>query len=264
MKIACSSWSYHRSIERGQMTLMDVIEEASRLEFDGVEILCDHLPSQALADLAEVKRACAERFLEIAMFSGRGELSTPDDRRRTRAEVPAIGYWMDMCLFMGAPVLRILVGKAQELEAGGAELQAKVAAALSDIALMGQQRGIILAMENHGDTTAEQMLSLLSAVNSPWLKLMVDTGNFPPKKRVGPDTYSSIERCAPHAAFTHFKFYNIAPDGKDMEFDHDRIIRILCDAGYRGPLCLEYEGAEDERGAVERIAECMRGWKRLP
>ena len=258
MKTSTSSWSYHRLFDEKKMDLFGWLDECAALELDGVEPLTRDLPSTDAAVLRRVKRACADRFLTIAMLSAEGHLTTGDDAQRRR-DVEEIGKWMDVALYLGAPLVRFFCGKGSELEAGGKPLYAKVLAAMKEVAALGEQRGIVAALENHGGTTPDQLLSLHRDVNSPWLAFTLDVGNFPPTSRVGPETYESIQRCAPHAAIVHAKFFNVREDGRDADFDWDRIHGILKGAGFRGFLSVEYEGANaDEAGCLRRIAPYLK------
>ncbi|HUS47232.1 MAG TPA: sugar phosphate isomerase/epimerase family protein, partial [Phycisphaerae bacterium] len=204
------------------------------------------------------KKACADLYLTIAMVSAGGHLTVADDAKRA-AEVEDIRKWAEISQFMGAPCVRFFCGSGPELEAGGPEMYKKVVAAVRQVADIGARHGIIMAMENHGQTTADQLLSLLKDVNSPYLKFTLDTGNFPPTSSVGPDTYPSIERCAPHAAIVHAKFFNVTPEGGDRNFDWLKIRDILARAGFRGFLSVEYEGPDaDEVSSVRRIAKFLK------
>jgi L-ribulose-5-phosphate 3-epimerase len=156
-------------------------------------------------------------------------------------------------------MVRFFCGSGDELAAGGPALYAKVRQAMQEIAAIGEKRGIVMALENHGGTTADQVLSLHSDVNSPYLKFTLDTGNFPPTSHVGPETYRSHERCAPHAAIVHAKFFTVNADGTDSEFDWRRIHGTLAKAGFRGFLSVEYEGTDgDELAVVGRITKFLR------
>jgi sugar phosphate isomerase/epimerase len=102
-------------------------------------------------------------------------------------------------------------------------------------------------------------LSLIKDVNHPFLKFTLDTGNFPPTSQVGPETYSSIEKCAPHAAIVHAKFFNVQPDGSDRDFDWLKIDAILKKTAFNGFLSVEYEGMDDnEVEAVKKIAGFLK------
>lgn len=258
MQTSCSSWSYHRTIAAGKMSQLEWIKECANLDLDGVELLGGHFPQTDREYLLALKKACADNFLTIAMVSADGHLTVADDAQREK-EVEAIRKWAEIAEFMGAPCVRFFCGSGAELEAGGRPLYDKVKVAIQQIAQAGAQRGIIMAMENHGGTTAAQLLALLKDVNSPWLKFTLDTGNFPPTSQVGPETYKSIKKCAPHAAIVHAKFFNVTAEGRDRDFDWLKIRRILKRAGFRGFLSVEYEGEDqDEVAVMRRIAGFLK------
>ena len=241
------------------MDMLGFIAMCGELELDGVELLANHFASTDRDYLRELKRACAERHLTIAMVSANGHLTTPDDAQRV-ADVEELRKWFDVAAWLGAPCLRFFCGKGEEMEAGGSELYGKVLTAVRQIVSMGEERGIVAAMENHGGTTADQLLQLHADISNPWFAFTLDTGNFPPTSQVGPETYLSIERVAPHAAIVHAKFFNVTEDGSDAEFDWPRIHSILKKAGFRGFLSVEYEGKDkDEIAVMRRIARYLNG-----
>lgn len=258
MKTACSSWSYHRTIEAGRMNQMSWLKQCAALELDGVELLGHHFPSQDREYLVPLKKACADLYLTIAMVSASSHLTVSDDAERAN-EVAKIGQWVETAAFLGAPLVRFFCGSGPELEAGGPELYRKVVASLKQVCELGRKHGIVMALENHGNTTADQLLSLHRDVASDYLKFTLDTGNFPPHSTVGPSTYPSIQRCAHLAAIVHAKFFNVAPDGADKDFDWRKIRQILAGAGFRGFLSIEYEGDDaDEPAVVRRIAGFLK------
>jgi len=258
MLTSCSSWSYHRTIEAKKMDQAAWIRQCAALGLDGVELLGGHFPTTEREYLISIKKLCADLYLNVAMVSADGHLTVADDAQRAE-EVKDIARWVDVAVFLGAPRVRFFCGSGQELHAGGKALYDKVVAAMRQVAETGARHGVVMALENHGGTTAEQLLSLLRDVNSPFLKFTLDTGNFPPASQVGPETYQSIQRTAPHAAIVHAKFFNVGPDGADRDFDWKKIHSILAQAGFRGYLSLEYEGQDnDEVGTMKRIAPFLR------
>ena len=58
-----------------------------------------------------------------------------------------------------------------------------------------EELGVLLALENHWGlgSTPEGMLRIMKAVDSPWLQLLLDTGNFLE------DPYDKLAMIAPHA-----------------------------------------------------------------
>lgn len=59
-----------------------------------------------------------------------------------------------------------------------------------------------LAVENHKDFTADEMLELLKQFDSPWLGINIDTGN---NIALLEDPYEAIEKLAPFAMSVHLK-----------------------------------------------------------
>lgn len=257
MKTSCSSWSHHRTIAAKQMDQMSWLKECASMKLDGVELLSNHFPSTEKDYLVRLKKACTDLYLDVAVVSGPGHLTTSDDAKRA-AEVATIEKWIEVGQFMGSQVVRFFCGRGAELEAGGKELYSKVVESLHKIMAKAAQYGITMAMENHGGTTADQLLSLVKDVGSEYFKFTLDTGNFPPASKVGPATYTSIERCAPLAAIVHAKFFNVQADGTDADFDWKKIHGLLAGAGFRGFLSIEYEGpSDDEVGSVRRAAKYL-------
>ncbi len=258
MKTSCSSWSYHRTFEAGKMDQMSWLKECAAIGLDGVELLGRHFPSTDRDYLVKLKKACTDLHLTIAQVSANGHLTVSDDAQRAK-EVQDIARWVEVAAFLGAPTVRFFCGSGPELAAGGETLYKKVVEAMRQVAVAGEKHGVVMALENHGNTTAEQVLSLRKDVNHPFLKFTLDTGNFPPHSTVSPTTYPSIEQAAPYAAIVHAKFFNVAADGAEREFDWLRIRDILAGAGFRGFLSIEYEGADpDEPAVVKRIAGFLK------
>lgn len=258
MKTSSSSWSYHRTIADGKMDMFGFIEECANLGLDGVELLANHFESREISYLRELRYACTSRYLSIAMVSAGGHLTVQDDAERD-ADVQEIGEWIETASRLGAPRVRFFCGSGEELAAGGDKLYGKVLACMKRIAAMAEEKCIIAALENHGGTTAEQLLRFHRDVNSQWFAFTLDTGNFPPTSAVGPNTYAAIEQAAPHASIVHAKFFNVLEDGRDCDFDWERIHSILQRAGFRGFLSVEYEGGDpDEIAVMRRIARYLR------
>ena len=139
---------------------------------------------------------------------------------------------------------------------------------------VAEEYGIRMAVENHIDFTADEMLRLLTEVNSPWLGINFDTGNF---LRLLDDPVKGMAKLAPYVYATHIKdlrvqkgvaadewyFFSCTPVG-DGVVDNYKLVQLLSDTGYEGLLAVEidflhpdYDANEDE--AVRRsVAELKR------
>ncbi|MCX5642250.1 MAG: sugar phosphate isomerase/epimerase [Candidatus Omnitrophica bacterium] len=239
MKISCSSYSFHRTIAAGKLDQLSWIEKCAReLELDGVELLDIHFPSVEKEYLRKLKKKIIDLGLTIAAVSASNHFTTPDDAK-LRQEVAKVKKWADVSAYLGAPVLRCFAGSGQEL--ADPAIFKQTAAALKECAdYCRDNHGIVLAMENHGGTSAEQILGLVKTVDSEWFRLTLDTGNF------SEDPYGSIRKTAPLAVFVHAKTYDIDERGNEKQLDYDRIFRIFREVSYQGFLSLEYEGTAEE------------------
>ena len=130
-------------------------------------------------------------------------------------------------------------------------------AALSECAETAAEKGVVLALENHGGvtTTARQVIDLIETVGSEWLRVNLDTGNF----GMDPDTdpYEGLATVAPYAVAAHYKVSMRTPDGK-KPVDLVRVVDTLRGAGCKGFLNVEYEEDEEPRDAIPQIAEALR------
>jgi L-ribulose-5-phosphate 3-epimerase len=95
------------------------------------------------------------------------------------------------------------------------------------------------------------VLRIVRAVDSPWLKVALDTGNF----NFCPDPYAEMAALAPHTAMVHAKTYVGGGLYYTAELDYLRIIRLLWEHRFQGYLSLEFEGkAHPDVGIPESLA----------
>ena len=117
----------------------------------------------------------------------------------------------------------------------------------------------MLLLENHwGLTTfAADMAHIVETVDSPWLKAILDMGNF----LFEDDMYAAVERIAPHVWLAHAKTYHGGGTWYTLELDYARIFRILLDAGFSGFVSIEMEGAEAAETAMPKsVAMLHEAW----
>jgi sugar phosphate isomerase/epimerase len=112
----------------------------------------------------------------------------------------------------------------------------------------------MMGLENHWGLgrTAEGVLRIVNAINSPWLKVTLDTGNFLEHM------YEQMRQLAPHAVLIQAKTYFGGGEWYTLEIDYAHVNRILRDANYRGYISLEFEGKEDAETGVPKSLEVLR------
>ena len=114
--------------------------------------------------------------------------------------------------------------------------------------------GVVLGLENHWGLgrTAEGVLRIVKAIDSPWLQVTMDTGNFFERH------YQQLEMLAPHAVFVQAKTYYGGGVYYTIDLDYDRIARLCQAANYRGYISLEFEGKEEAAIAVPESLATLR------
>lgn len=151
------------------------------------------------------------------------------------SEIDAAMEWIDRAAVLGAPHIRFFAGTRDQLAEHPDRLEEAVDA-VSRCAAIAARHGIFLGVENHGKLSADQMIEIIDRVESRWVGINLDTGNFQ-----SDDPYADLERCAPYAVNVQVKVNMKTPDGKRYPADLDRIGKILRDSGYQGFVVLEYE-----------------------
>ena len=112
----------------------------------------------------------------------------------------------------------------------------------------------MLALENHWGLTTypDDLLTIYKSVQSAWLGINLDTGNF-----VG-DPYPQFARLAPYAKIVQAKTYYGGGEWYTLDLDYPRLAKILRDAGFQGYVSLEMEGKEDPATAVPKSLKVLR------
>jgi sugar phosphate isomerase/epimerase len=138
---------------------------------------------------------------------------------------------------------------------------------------VAEDYGVKLAVENHIDYTADECVELLDRVDSPYLGLNLDTGNF---LRLLDDPVEGAKRLANHVLATHIKdlkpvkgldarewyFFSSTPVGDGL-VDNQKLAQILYDADYKGFLAVETDSlhpdyANREHWAVEQSVKRLK------
>jgi sugar phosphate isomerase/epimerase len=116
---------------------------------------------------------------------------------------------------------------------------------------VAKDAGVKLAVENHIDFTSDEILQLLTEVDSEYFGLNFDTGNF---LRLLDDPIKGMEKLAPYVLATHVKdlmpdktarptdwfFFAGVPVGKGL-IDNEALAKLLQKAKFKGFLAVEID-----------------------
>lgn len=269
IRLAVSTYSYWHF--RGEKYPVEkVIEEAGRLGFDGVEILHRQMASEAPEYVNGLKRLAFTNGLALVMLSIHQGFVSPEAAVR-RANVEHTRRAIALAARLGIPAIRLNSGRwgtvksfDELMKVRGAEPPlagysdedafAWCIEAIRECLPAAEEAGVMLALENHWGLTTrpEAVLRIVRAVNSPWLGVNLDTGNW------AGDPYPQIEMLAPYATIVQAKTYFGGGEWYTLELDYRRIASILRAAGFRGWVSLEMEGKEDPATAVPKSLRLLR------
>jgi len=212
----------------------------------GTELTSYYFPKEFDHDyLIGLKRHAFLRGLTISGTAVGNNFARPDGPELDR-EIAHVKQWVDHAAVMGAPHIRVFAGDPKGIDVPTAKRQC--IHALEACAAYAGTKGVWLGLENHGGIVADvtALLEIVQAVQSPWVGVNLDSGNF-----YGPgDPYDDMARLAPYAVNVQVKVeVNRRGQGKEAT-DLPRVMSILRQANYQGFVALEYEAAPDPWNAV--------------
>lgn len=262
-----SFWGFRRDDLRDVGKCIDL---AAKMGFDGVEILQMQMEDFSPAALQKIKRRAFMAGIDLMGFSTHQDFVDPDWLVRRRNVEQTICY-IEQAYALGIPTLRINTGRwgtsknfdalmanrgIEPVLAGHTEEEgfAWVIEAMKQLVPAAEKCGVVLGLENHWGLglTPEGVMKIVNAVDSPWLQVTLDTGNFLE------DPYARLEQLAPHTVLLQAKTYFGEGRWYTLDLDYERIAAIMKKANYRGYVSLEFEGKEDPMTAVPKSLELLR------
>jgi len=251
IKLSMSSWSYHPLISAGKLTQSSWLELCAQLELEGVELLDIHFPSLSKDYLAQLKNQLAQLGLEVACCSVSNDFGKAELKAREENE-KLVEKWIELAQWFGTDTLRVFAGwpgeqNPEKYEQEKAQLWQEMIERLSRLSEKAEKFRVVLALENHNHLgftqTVEDLLKILKEVNSPWLRVCLDTGDYL-VDTLEINGFRALERALDYAKIIHAKFYQADEERGDLKQDWFQIISLLRRRSWAGYLSIEYEGAE--------------------
>jgi sugar phosphate isomerase/epimerase len=269
IRLGVSTYSYWH-FKKEKYPCEKVIEDAARIGFDGVEILHRQMEEESIAYMNKLKRLAFVNGLDLIMLSIHQDFVEPDPARRQK-HIDHTKCCIDLASQMGIPCIRLNSGRWGTIRsfddlmaAGGDEPPMEgytdddafkwCVDAIEKCVPHAEKAGVVMALENHWGLTTkpEVVLRIYEAVDSPWLGVNMDTGNY-----VG-DPYKGMEVLAPHATIVQAKTYHGGGVWYTLDLDYKRVAEILRQAGFTGYVSLEMEGKEPAETAVPKSYAILR------
>jgi L-ribulose-5-phosphate 3-epimerase len=270
-RIGVSSYSFWQfNGPKEDVPIEQCIEDAARMGFDGIELLLVQMASEENADLQHLKRRAFHAGLDLMGFSTHQGFISPDKEYR-KENVDKTIHQIELAYRLGIPTMRLNTGRWRTIESFD-ELMSKkgiepvlegyseedgyrwVIDSIEKCLPKAKECGVVLGLENHWGLgrTAEGVLRIVDEINSPWLQVTADTGNFLE------DQYRQLEMLAPKTFLVQAKTYFGGGKWYTLDIDYEKVADIFQNVNYRGYISLEFEGNEDPRTAVPKSLELLR------
>jgi sugar phosphate isomerase/epimerase len=258
LKVSCNAYSFAKLLNdqlqgRGAgISLFDLADFCAKQNFDGFDVTGYYFPGYEKNGpgvptdkyIFELKRRAFDLGLGIS-GTGVGNNFTVADKEARAKDVQRIKNWAEVAGKLGAPVLRVFADtqmRAQTWEtvSKGAtrdQVEEWMAADIRACADHAGKFGVIIGVQNHGDflKTADNLISLLKRIDSPWCGAIVDTGYFK-----AADPYAEMAKAAPYAVNWQIKQSPLGVEAEDASpTDLKKLLRVVRASGYRGYLPIE-------------------------
>lgn len=217
MRIGVDSYSYHRLLGeirpgeedpgvRFENGTWDVIAECRRLGVDGMSLETCFMDPPGVLDTARLRAEAGAMEVVFAWGHPHGL-----EFGANPAATDDLIHWIELAPAVGCTLVRLVC--ASPRFRGAAPIDEQIAATVPELrraAAAARAVGVDLAVENHADLTAAEMLRLLDAVGEDNVGVCLDTANA---LRVGDDPAEAARLLAPRTRMVHLK--DCAPDWTD-------------------------------------------------
>ncbi len=246
------------------------IDHAAAMGFDGIEFLLMQMQSEETGYLQQLKRRAFYAGLDIMGFSTHQGFVYPEKEKREE-EVAKTIRQIELAYQLGIPTMRLNTGRWNTIKSFDDLMANKgiepilegytldegfkwVIDTIGQCLPTAEKCGVVLGLENHWGLgrTAEGVLRIVNAINSPWLQVTADTGNFLENQ------YEQLEMLAPKTCLIQAKTYFGGGKWYTLDIDYDRVAEIFSRSGYNGYISIEFEGNEDPLTAIPKSLGQLR------
>ena len=247
------------------------IDDAARMGFDGIELLLVQMTSEENSYLQKLKRQAFHAGLDLMGFSTHQGYIYPDENLRMENVKKTI-HQIELAYALGIPTMRLNTGRWRTIKSFDDLMDNKgkepilegyteddgfkwVIDSIEKCMPKAKECGVVLGLENHWGLgrTAEGVLRIVNEINSPWLQVTADTGNFLE------DQYKQLEMLAPKTFLIQAKTYFGGGKWYTLDIDYDRVAEIFRKVNYQGYISIEFEGKDDPQNAIPKSLELIRG-----
>jgi sugar phosphate isomerase/epimerase len=269
VKLSISSYSYWH-FKGEKFPIEKVIDEAAKVGVAGIDVLHRQMESEDNAYIQKLKRHAFQNGIAMTCLSIHQSFVSPD-KEYLKKQIEHTKNCIILAAKMGIPCLRLNSGRWNTIKSFDDLMKNRGVEpilpgyteddgfkwcidSIEQCLPTAEENGVLLALENHWGlcSTPEGQLRIRKAVDSPWLGILMDTGNFLE------DPYDKLEMIAPYTNFVQAKTYYGGGEWYSLDLDYKRIFDILKRSSYQGYVSLEFEGKEDPFTAVPRSIAMLK------
>ncbi|MBP90198.1 MAG: xylose isomerase [Planctomycetaceae bacterium] len=269
-RIAVSTYSFWQFRHQELRDIEKCIDLAAGWGFDGVEILHRQMQSEDNGYLQRLKRRAFVNAIDLCGFSTHQGFLHPDEAVRQK-NVDHTIHCIELAYKLGIPTIRVNTGtwgtsknfdelmKNRGIEAPREGYTDEdgfgwVIDGLERCLPAAERCGVLMGLENHWGLgrTPEGVMRVVNAIDSAWLQVTMDTGNFLE------DPYDKLEAIADKAILVQAKTYHGGGLWYQLDLDYPRIANLLRKRNYRGYVSLEFEGREDPTTGIPKSLAMLR------
>ncbi len=214
--------------------------------------------------IASVRTWADDAGIAIRSVGGYSDFAQADEDVLA-AELERLRGACELASALEVGIVRAFVGEPKVgLELAEARLQ--TIDAFGRAAVFAEELGVTLAIENHGNlmNDGRALVALVEEVDSPHVKLTLDSGNFAWAGHDLAQTCADYEAVLPHTVCVHIKDgvwtdegFEFVPVGRGS-LPIARLIDDLRTRSYRGPIYSEYEGSGDFLAGTRESVSFLR------
>jgi 3-oxoisoapionate decarboxylase len=280
MKLAIDSYCYHRHFGEwyeglqtdpgSRMNVWDFLDRAQAFNVQGVSLESCFVPFDEAGVIDRLRQELDSRNLERVWAWGHphGLRSGTDDG----SAAIDLKKHITIARQLGAGIMRICAGGRRTRVKDWALHKAGLIQQLAPLIPVAKEHRIVLAIENHIDLLADEMVDLLTTLNSEWIGVCLDTAN---NLRMFEHPVEVTKKLAAWTRATHvkdvvsqrgdprtFAFWPSVPVGDGL-VEIPQILEVLRQHHYAGLLAVEIDylhpSHSDEEAALAKSLTYLRG-----
>lgn len=263
-----SFWQFNGPREESSIEMC--IDKAAEMGFDGIELLLVQMTSEEHGYLQSLKKRAFHAGLDLMGFSTHQGFVSPEKRYREENINKTIRQ-IELAYKLGIPTMRLNTGRWGTSKSFDDLMSNKgiepvlegyteedgfewVIDAIEKCIPTCERCGVVMGLENHWGLglTAKGVKRIVDAVDSPWLQMTMDTGNFLDNRE------EQFKMMAPETVLVQAKTYYGGGKWYELDIDYPAIGELMRSVNYRGWISLEMEGKEDPMTAIPKSLEVLR------